>query len=76
MVIGCPKFDGDYTDKLTAILRQSGIQSVSIVRMQVPCCRGLEQATKNALAASGKPILWSVSVVGLDGSLVNSLQPQ
>lgn len=73
VIIGCPKFDGDYSDKLTAILRQSEIKSVAIVRMQVPCCRGLDQATKNALAASGKQIPWSVSVVGPDGSLVSSL---
>lgn len=73
VVIGCPKFDGDYTDKLAAILQQSGIKSVTIVRMQVPCCRGLEQAAKNALAASGKQIPWSVSIVEPDGELVSSL---
>ena len=54
-LIGCPKLDSvDYSEKLTDIIRNNDIQSVTIVRMEVPCCGGLEHATKNALQQSGK----------------------
>ena len=67
-LIGCPKLDeGDYTEKLTEILRRNEIKSVMIVRMEVPCCGGIENAVKRALAASGKLIPWRVVVVTVDG---------
>ena len=54
-LIGCPKLDeGDYTEKLTAIIAGNNIKSVKIVRMEVPCCGGIEMAVKRALQASGK----------------------
>ena len=63
-LIGCPKLDeGDYAEKLTEILRQNDIKSVMVVRMEVPCCGGIENAVKQALAASGKMIPWRVVVV-------------
>ena len=71
-LIGCPKLDeGDYTEKLTEILRQNDIQSVTIVRMQVPCCGGLERAAVNALKASGKFLPWQVKVISTDGTLLD-----
>ena len=71
MLIGCPKLDeGDYTEKLTEIIRQNDIKSLTIVRMQVPCCGGLEHAAVNALKASGKFIPWQGKVIATDGSLV------
>ena len=71
VLIGCPKLDeGDYTEKLTEIIRQNDIKSLTIVRMQVPCCGGLERAAVNALKASGKFIPWQVKVIATDGSLV------
>lgn len=69
-LIGCPKLDeGDYTDKLTAIIANNNIKSVTIVRMEVPCCGGIEQAAKRALQASGKFIPWRVVTVTTDGRL-------
>ena len=70
-LIGCPKLDeGDYADKLTAIIRDNNIKSVTIVRMEVPCCGGIEQAAKRALQASGKFIPWRVVIVTTDGQLI------
>ncbi|MBO4526805.1 MAG: 4Fe-4S dicluster domain-containing protein [Victivallales bacterium] len=70
-IIGCPKLDeGDYTEKLTAILTQNEIKELVIVRMEVPCCGGLERAATNALKASGKFIPWRVVTVAIDGHLV------
>ena len=70
-LIGCPKLDeGDYTEKLTAIIGGNDIQSVTIVRMEVPCCGGLENAAKNALKASGKFIPWQVVTVSTDGGIL------
>ena len=70
-LIGCPKLDeGDYTEKLTEIIRQNDIRSVTVVRMQVPCCGGLERAAVNALKASGKFIPWQIRVVSTDGRIV------
>ena len=69
-VIGCPKLDAvDYSEKLKAIIQNNDIQSVTIVRMEVPCCGGLEFAAKKALQESGKFIPWQVVTVGIDGSL-------
>lgn len=70
-LIGCPKLDsGDYTEKLTAIIRENDIQSVTIVRMEVPCCGGLEHAAKEALRASGKFIPWQVVVISTEGEIL------
>ena len=70
-LIGCPKLDAvDYSEKLTEILRNNDIQSVTILRMEVPCCGGLEMAAKKALQASGNFIPWQVVTVTVDGRLV------
>ena len=70
-LIGCPKLDeGDYTEKLTAIIKNNDIKSVTVVRMEVPCCGGIENAVKRALMASGKFIPWRVVTVTTDGRLV------
>lgn len=70
-LIGCPKLDeGDYAEKLTAILAQNEIRSVTVVRMEVPCCGGLENAVKRALQASGKFIPWRVVTITTDGRAV------
>ena len=69
-LIGCPKLDRvDSSEKLTEIIRQNDIQSVTIVRMEVPCCGGLEMAVKNALQASGKFIPWQVATITIDGNI-------
>ncbi len=69
-LVGCPKLDGvDYSEKLTEIIRQNDIQSVTIVRMEVPCCGGLEMAAKKALQASGKFIPWQVVTITIDGNI-------
>ncbi len=70
-LIGCPKLDEvDYTEKLTAILVNNNIKSVHVVRMEVPCCRGIEMAVKQALKMSGKFIPWQITVIGTDGSIL------
>ncbi len=70
-VIGCPKLDMvDYTEKLTGIIRSNNIKSVTVVRMEVPCCGGIEQAVKNALQESGKFIPWQVVTVSTDGKIL------
>ena len=71
-IIGCPKLDDvDYTDKLTAIIRDNDIKSVTIVRMEVPCCGGLQRAAQNALQASGKFIPWQVVTISRDGNILD-----
>ena len=71
-VIGCPKLDNiDYSEKLTQIIKNNNIASVTIVRMEVPCCGGLELATKKALQASGKFIPWSVTTISTDGRILD-----
>ena len=70
-VIGCPKLDDiDYTEKLTEIISANDIKSITIVRMEVPCCGGLQRAAENALKASGKFIPWQVVTVTRNGSLL------
>ena len=72
-IVGCPKLDPvDYSEKLTEIIRENDITSVTIVRMEVPCCGGLEQAAKKALQASGKFIPWQVVTISLDGRIIDS----
>ena len=71
-LVGCPKLDeGDYTEKLTAIIRENNIKSVTIVRMEVPCCGGLERAAVQALKDSGKFIPWQVVVISTDGRIIS-----
>lgn len=71
-LVGCPKLDeGDYTEKLTAIIRENNIKSVTIVRMEVPCCGGLERAAVQALKDSGKFIPWQVAVISTDGRIIS-----
>ena len=70
-LVGCPKLDSvDYSEKLTEIIRENNIKSVTVVRMEVPCCGGLELAAKKALQQSGKFIPWQVVTVTVDGRLV------
>ena len=70
-LIGCPKLDSvDYSRKLTEIIRNNEIKSVKIVRMEVPCCGGLEHAVKTALKDSGKFIPWNVAVISTDGNII------
>ena len=70
-IIGCPKLDeGDYAEKLTEIIRRNNIKSVTVVRMEVPCCGGLENAVKRALQTSGKLIPWRVVVISADGRIL------
>lgn len=71
-IVGCPKLDPvDYSEKLTEIIRENDIKSVTIVRMEVPCCGGLELAAKKALQASGKFIPWQVVTISLDGRIID-----
>lgn len=73
-LIGCPKLDeGDYSEKLTEIIRQNDIKSVSIVRMEVPCCGGLARAAETALKNSGKFIPWQVKIISTDGQIVDNM---
>ena len=70
-LIGCPKLDeGDYAEKLTQIIANNNIKSVTIARMEVPCCGGIENAVKRALQASGKFIPWRVVIISTDGRIV------
>lgn len=72
-IIGCPKLDTeDYTKKLTAIISNNNIKSVTVARMQVPCCGGIENATKNALKSSGKFIPWQIVTISTDGMIVEN----
>lgn len=69
-LIGCPKLDNiDYSEKLTAIIRNNDISAVTIVRMEVPCCGGLEMAARKAIQSSGKFIPWQVVTIGIDGTI-------
>ena len=71
-LVGCPKLDeGDYTEKLTQIIANNNIKSVTVARMEVPCCGGIENAVKRALQASGKFIPWSVAVLSTDGRILD-----
>lgn len=70
VLVGCPKLDStDYVIKLAEIIRQNEVQSITVVRMEVPCCGGLEMAAKRALEASGKRLPWQVITVGTDGTI-------
>lgn len=72
VMIGCPKLDdGDYTEKLAEIIRSNDIREVTIIRMDVPCCGGLQRSAENALRQSGKFIPWQVVTLGRDGSILD-----
>ena len=71
-LVGCPKLDSvDYSEKLTEIIRGNNIRSVTVVRMEVPCCGGLEYAAKTALQNSGKFIPWQVVTISTDGRILD-----
>lgn len=71
-LIGCPKLDeGDYAEKLTRIIANNNIKSVTVTRMEVPCCGGIENAVKRALQASGKFIPWRVVTISTDGKILD-----
>lgn len=70
-LIGCPKLDeGDYSDKLTAIIKENEIKSVTVVRMEVPCCGGIANAVVTALQNSGKMIPWQIVTISTDGQII------
>ena len=71
-LVGCPKLDSvDYSEKLTDILKNNDIRSVTVVRMEVPCCGGMENAVKKALQASGKFLPWNVVTISTDGRILD-----
>lgn len=71
-LVGCPKLDAiHYSEKLTEILTQNDVKSVTIVRMEVPCCGGLEQAAKIAIQNSQKQLPWQVVTISIDGRIIN-----
>lgn len=71
VLVGCPKLDSvDYSEKLKEIIRSNNITEVTIVRMEVPCCGGLEMAAKRALQNSGKFIPWQVATISVDGKIL------
>ena len=71
-LIGCPKLDSvDYSEKLTEIIKNNNIRSITVVRMEVPCCGGIENAVKTALQNSGKMIPWQVVTVSTDGRILD-----
>ncbi|MGM9619187.1 MAG: ATP-binding protein [Oscillospiraceae bacterium] len=70
-LIGCPKLDeGDYADKLTEILRHNAVRSLTVVRMEVPCCGGIQRAAQQALRQSGKAVPFAVKVLSTDGRVL------
>jgi len=72
-LVGCPKLDQvDYSKKLEAILTENDIRSLTVVRMEVPCCGGLEYAAKEALKNSGKFIPWQVVTISVDGRILDT----
>ena len=72
-LIGCPKLDQtDYAEKLTAIIKENDIRSITVPRMEVPCCGGMEYAVKRAIQASGKLLPWNVVTISIDGRILNA----
>ena len=70
-LIGCPKLDQiDYSEKLTQIIAENNIKSVTVLRMEVPCCGGLENAAVKALKNSGKFLPWQVVTISIDGRIL------
>lgn len=73
-IIGCPKLDDiDYSEKLTQIIKNNDIQSVTIVRMEVPCCGGLAMAAQKAIKNSGKFLPWKIVTIGIEGDIVEDI---
>lgn len=71
-IIGCPKLDSvDYTEKISTIIKSNNIKSVTVVRMEVPCCGGIEMAVKQGLINSGKMIPWNVVTISTDGNILD-----
>ena len=71
-LIGCPKLDDvDYAEKLTAIIANNDIKSMTVVHIELPCCRGIENTVKRALMASGKFIPWRVVTISTDGKILD-----
>lgn len=71
-IIGCPKLDTtDYSEKLTEIIRENDVKSVTILRMEVPCCGGLQYAAEKALKDSGKFLPWQVVTISRDGRILD-----
>lgn len=71
-LIGCPKLDAvDYSEKLTQIIANNSIKSITVIRMEVPCCGGLEHAVRTALQNSGRTIPWQVTTISMDGRILN-----
>ena len=72
-LVGCPKLDSvDYAEKLTEIIRSNDIKSVTVVRMEVPCCGGLEMAARRALEQCGRDLPWQVCTVHIDGTVTKN----
>ncbi|GHT78762.1 (Fe-S)-binding protein [Spirochaetia bacterium] len=72
VLIGCPKLDeGDYSEKLTEIISKNNIKSVTVIRMEVPCCGGIEQAVRHALQNSGKVLPWQVVTISISGEILD-----
>ena len=72
-LIGCPKLDeGDYSEKLTSILKTNDVKSITVTRMEVPCCAGIEQAVRIALQNCGKLIQWNVVTISTDGKVIDN----
>lgn len=72
-LIGCPKLDNvDYAEKLTQIIANNDIKSITVTRMEVPCCGGMENAVKRSIQASGKEIAWNVVVISADGRILQN----
>lgn len=71
-LVGCPKLDSvDYSEKITEILKNNDIHSITVVRMEVPCCGGIENAVKKALQVSGKCIPWNAVTISTDGRILD-----
>ena len=74
VLVGCPKLDSvDYSEKLTEILKNNDIRSVSVVRMEVPCCGGITTAVQRALAQCGKQLPWHVTTISVQGEILEEL---
>ncbi len=72
-LIGCPKLDGvDYSEKLTAIIKENNSRSVTVIRIKVPCCSGIEHAVITALQNSSKMIPWQVVTISTDGQILDN----
>ena len=72
VLIGCPKLDGEnYAEKLAAILRENDVHSVTLTRMRVPCCGGLERMLRTALENCGKQLPLEIAVIDMNGDIMN-----